>query len=100
MDINDLTFFEQSNERRRSPRLPFASDALLHRTDGAGARLVARTTDLSRHGVGFEVRSMIPSGTKVVIEIGEGMDSLIAEAKAVRTRQIGPGVFHVGAEFC
>lgn len=87
-------------ERRRSPRESMETTAFLSRIDGTGIRHAVRTTDLSKHGVGFDVRHMIPAGTRVVLEIGEGTRRLIAEAKAVRCTQVAPGIFHAGAEFC
>lgn len=87
-------------ERRRSPRESMETTAFLSRIDGTGIRHAVRTTDLSKHGVGFDVRHMIPAGTRVVLEIGEGTRRLIAEARAVRCTQVAPGIFHAGAEFC
>jgi hypothetical protein len=80
------------SERRQSPRYPFIASAEVMESD-SGARLEARTCDLSSAGCYLDMINPLPLGTKVRIQIThQGHAMLVGAVVAHVEPNMGMGV--------
>lgn len=90
------------SDRRRSVRVPHVVEAWISSpTDFEKAeQQEVCSVNLSRHGVAFDNKKDVATGSFWIIEIGFGDQRMISEVRIVSCRERDPGVFEVGAEFC
>lgn len=92
MDLPTCTVKTAVNERRRTPRFPFIADVEILHTS-SGARMFARTTDISLYGCFLDMGQPLPNGSQIVIKIFTGGDFLEAQATVVYSQpNLGVGV--------
>ncbi len=90
------------DDRRRSARVPHVAEAFISSpTDfDKSEQIEVRSVNVSRHGVAFDVKEEMPTGSFKVIEIGIGEQRMISEVRIISCRKVEDGLFEVGAEFC
>jgi hypothetical protein len=90
------------DERRRTARAPHVAEAWVCSPTATSAddRLEVQALNLSRHGVGFELPTPLPTGTFYTIELGVGEQRLQSEVRIISCRKKENGGYDVGAEFC
>lgn len=77
---------------RRSPRFPFIASAQVVETR-TEARLVARTSDISREGVYLDMLNPLPTGTRLKINVTHQNKQLDAVGLVVHSElNVGMGV--------
>jgi PilZ domain len=81
-------------DRRVTPRYPIILRAELIELVG-GAKLVARTSDLSRTGCYVDTRQTLASGSAIRIKLTQGSDSFEVQATV---RYVSPGL-GMGVQF-
>jgi hypothetical protein len=89
-------------DRRRSARTPHVVQAWVFSPTATRAedRREVQALNLSRHGVGFELPTVMPVDSFFMVEIGVGEQRLRSEVRIISCKAKGTGVFEVGAEFC
>jgi len=90
------------SDRRRSIRVPHVVEAWISSpTDfDKTQQMEVCSVNLSRHGVAFDIKQNVATGSFWVIEIGFGDQRMISEVRIVSCRKTESGLFEVGAEFC
>ncbi len=90
------------DDRRRSNRVPHVAEAwICSPTDFEKEKQIeVRAVNLSRHGVAFDVKAELPTGSFQVIQIGIGEQQMSSEIRIISCRRLEDGMFEVGAEFC
>ncbi len=77
---------------RRSPRFPFIASAQVVETR-TKARLVARTSDISREGIYLDMLNPLPTGTRLKINVTHQNKQLDAVGLVVHSElNVGMGV--------
>jgi hypothetical protein len=77
---------------RRSPRFPFIASAQVVETR-TEARLVARTSDISREGIYLDMLNPLPTGTRLKINVTHQNKQLDAVGLVVHSElNVGMGV--------
>jgi len=92
----------ENRNRRRSERKPHVADAYVYSPTATDPddRLEARSINLSRHGVSFEMTRPLASNTFYMIQLDLGAQHLETEVRIISCRKISQNSYQVGAEFC
>jgi hypothetical protein len=88
-------------ERRRSQRKPHVVQAWIASPTAVDPadRQEVLAVNVSRHGVAFERRDPLPTGTFHVLDIVMGTQRMRSEVRIQSCRKIDQGRFEIGAEF-
>lgn len=78
-------------ERRRVPRIPFEATSVVAE-EGSSHVVVAQTTELSRFGCFIQTIKPYPQGTRVHIEMADGVDIFTASGVVAYVTHEGMGV--------
>ena len=82
-------------ERRRAPRYPLILTAVVTEAQ-SGAKLDARTSDVSRTGCYIDTLNPTPAGTAIILRLTQGEESFETRAKVVyESPGLGMGVAFV-----
>ncbi len=95
------------NEKRRAKRYIAHMDlnvSKLFKQDSepiTGLTSPIKVTNISRVGVGFESKDLLPNGYyfNAALHLGEEQDTLYCVIRIVRQKELGDGVYEYGAEF-
>lgn len=82
---------ERPTERRRVPRIPFRATSVV--TEIESSRIVvAHTKELSRFGCSVQTMKPYPQGTKIRIEVADGLDVFTAFGAVAYVTRDGMGI--------
>ena len=92
----------KGDDRRRGDRKPCVCDAWVFSPTATSAdeKIEVDGLNLSRHGVAFEVRSKIATGSFMKLELDMGEQRMVSEIRIIRCNEVDAGRFEVGGEFC
>ncbi len=86
-------------DRRRSPRRAHVVEASLASPTG-GKPLEVTGVDLSKYGVGLNVKKPIAANTFHILNLGLGAQRIVGEVRVLSCRKQSDGAYRVHAEFC
>jgi hypothetical protein len=86
-------------DRRRSPRRVHVVEASLVSPTG-GPSMEVTGVDLSKYGVGLNVKKPIAAETFHILNLGLGAQKIVGEVRVVSCRKQRDGAYRVHAEFC